>query len=68
MFMSGRNLRREFPEECFTSIPNVSAKINTPIRNTKFSKQINKETCIYKANTHLVKLIDVDSSLCCETG
>jgi len=45
----GRNLRREFLEECFTKSPDVSAKINTPIRYTIFSKQINKETFIHTA-------------------
>ena len=44
----GRNLRREFLEACFHNWSHVSAKINTPIRNTNFSKQ-NKETFIHKA-------------------
>ena len=65
----GWNLRRGFPEECFTSVPNVSTKINTPIRNTNFyeTKKIKKHSYI-KQHTHLVKIIDVDTSLCCETG
>ena len=58
----GRNLRSRFPEESFTNSPDVSAKINSPIRSTNFSK---KHSYI-KQNTHLVNLIDVDSSLCCE--
>ena len=45
----GRNLRREFLDECFANSPYVSAKINTPNRNTNFSKQINEETSIQKA-------------------
>ena len=49
MFMSGKKFKKRIFEECFTNNPNVSVKINTSIGNTKFSKQINKETFIYKA-------------------
>ena len=63
----GRNLRREFLEECIHNCTPCFRK--NKYSEHKFFETRNKETFIQKVeNTHLVNLIDVDPSLCCDFG
>ena len=65
----GRNLRREFLEECIHNCYSCFRKNKHSHKEHKFFETRNKETFIQKVkNTHLVNSIDVDPSFCCDFG